>query len=318
MYSALGSSEIQETDQVSNSDIIATSDLQHEEGFVLPAIIPLAEPSDAERTPWSDTWVPYPHPTKYLEATTIPDNYTVEARLLYPSYRPTTKKFEGNPDDKAVFMKKQNWSSKYRHHNDHFAECTAQEVKRCEQINRKPHRNLAQYLGVETQKICGEERVTRIAYKRYSMDLHTFVLEKRLLKPHHIPFLMHGIRQGIKAIHAMELVHCDLRPANIFVTVRGEGEEACNLELLEVVLGDFDASVMVGEEIRLKRASSDWWPENVKYGMKAQPWIDEWCLKKMGMWLEGDWKGDVSGGYDDKVLEGASNVAQIRSGVLIA
>jgi hypothetical protein len=39
---------------------------------------------------------------------------------------------------------------------------------------------MARSRGVETKIIGGVERVVRIAYQRYSMDLETFMLEKRL------------------------------------------------------------------------------------------------------------------------------------------
>lgn len=105
------------------------------------------------------------------------------------------------------------------------------------------------------------------------MDLHAFVLEKRLLRPRHIPFLLDGIEAGRQALHAMELVRCDLRPMNIFVTIGEGSDEAGNAVLQEVVLRDFDASVKVGEEIDLKRASQEWWPENARFGTKAGTWI---------------------------------------------
>jgi hypothetical protein len=122
------------------------------------------------------------------------------------------------------------------------------------------------------------------------MDLHAFILEKRLLKQHHVAVLIDGIKAYMQALHAMELVRCDLRPMNDFVTVGEELDGAGDVVLKEVVLGDFDASVKIGEGIQLERASREWWPEDAKFGMKAETWMDEWSLEKLQNWLNSDWK----------------------------
>lgn len=76
-------------------------------------------------------------------------------------------------------MKRQKFLSKDRYDGACFADCTAQEIQRCEQIRRNPHADLASYLGGEAKIVCGEERVSGLAYKRYIMDLHTFVFERK-------------------------------------------------------------------------------------------------------------------------------------------
>ncbi|KAF3009747.1 hypothetical protein E8E13_009378 [Curvularia kusanoi] len=216
-------------------------------------------------------------------------------------------KFTGQTDDNMVYMKGQAIMRDSRYNNTHFADCTQQEISRCERISASQHPNLARYLGVETKKIGDEDRVTRLAYRRYSMDLNEFVLMKRLLKARHVAFLMKGIESGMRHLHKLGLVHCDLRPMNVFVTF----EKSRNKVVLkEVVIGDFDASVKIGEKVSLKRASNDWWPSDAKWGVKAEPWIDEWCLNKIGKWLEEDGLGiwEFNGQEDDTVVIG-TNVA---------
>ena len=151
------------------------------------------------------------------------------------------------------------------------------EIQRCEEISGNPHRNLARYLGVETKVILGEERVVRIAYQRYSMDLQTFVLQKRLNLDNRV-ILMQGMRNGIKHLHEQKLVHCDLRPPNVFVMFKEEEEGNA---VLEVAIGDFDASLKIGERVNLKRACGKWWPEHMKWHCPAETSIDDYALEQM-------------------------------------
>ena len=209
----------------------------------------------------------------------------IPAKFLFPKYRPSMRKYTGSTKANNVFMKQQTFLEKTKYRDTQFAQCTQQEMLRCEQISMDPHRNLAQYLGVETRCIFGEERVLRIAYQRYTMDLHTFVLEKRLLTKENQHLLVEGIRNGMQHLHKLGLVHCDLRPPNVFVTFK---EEEGRVVLEEVVVGDFDASLNIGQPVTLKRACREWWPPEAKWGSLAHPSMDEWCLQKIQDWME-DW-----------------------------
>lgn len=251
------------------------------------------------------------------EFASLPELTHVHAHYLFPSYRPFMTKFPADGNDEAVYMKKQALLNRTKFKNDHFASCTSQEVARCERISKSPHPSLAKYLGVETKEIGGEERVVRIAYQRYSMDLHTFVLMKRYLQPHHVPFLMQGIEKGMKHLHSLGLVHCDLRPMNVFVTFEEERDEDGHIILTEVVIGDFDASVEVGEEVSLKRASKDWWPTETEWGVKAEAWIDEWCLERMGKWLKEDGLGIWNFGASD-ASPGEKSVDSLAEDIMAA
>ena len=185
--------------------------------------------------------------------------------------------FRGDTEEKSVYMKKQAFLTRDKFKNDHHASCSMQEIVCCEHISKTTHPNLARYLGVATRMLEEEQRVAKIAYKRYSMDLHNFVIMKRYLQPHHIGFLMHGIQKGMRHLHQLRLVHCDLRPMNVFVSIEDERDENDYVILKEVVIGDFDASVAIGESISLKRASKDWWPDaaDKEWGTRAEEWIDE-------------------------------------------
>lgn len=242
----------------------------------------------------------------------------IPADYLFPPCRPWMTTFSGDKDSAEVYKKGQVFLTQEKFTSDHHAGCMYQEVSRCELISKTSHPNLARYLGVETKVIAGEERVVRIAYQRYSMDLHNFVLMKRHLQPHHVDFIMQGIEDGMRHLHKLGLVHCDLRPMNVFVSIEEEKDDKDDnghVVLKEVVVGDFDASVEIGDEISLKRASKDWWPTETEWGVKAGEWIDEWCLDKMGRWLKEDGLGiwDFANG-----ATGSSSVGSLASAVMEA
>ncbi|KAF9692799.1 hypothetical protein EKO04_009319 [Ascochyta lentis] len=221
----------------------------------------------------------------------------VPANLLFPDHEPWMRKFTGDEADPDIFIKSQAFLAKTRYGSDHHARATYQEILRCEAIAPSPHANLARYLGVQTKMIGGEERVVGIAYQRYSMDLYHFVMMKRLLLPRHIDLIMQGIERGMRHLHGLGLVHCDLRPTNVFVTFGEERDEDEGVVLKEVVIGDFDASVKIGEEVSLKRACNGWWPPNMEWNAKAEECIDQWCLDKMKSWLKegaGVWEWPVA------------------------
>jgi hypothetical protein len=162
MYSWLDSSDIQPIVPFLKEDSTAIKNEQKEVQTTPKVSWPEAAPVPKTRAAWDD------RPSSYIRPVynaTIDEDST-EPRLLYPNYRHSTLKFSGNLDDPGVFMKAQNFKKIHPHNDTHYADCTAQEIKRCEQISRHPHPNLAQYLGVETKKIDGGERVTRIVCKR--------------------------------------------------------------------------------------------------------------------------------------------------------
>ncbi|OSS43401.1 hypothetical protein B5807_12013 [Epicoccum nigrum] len=209
-------------------------------------------------------------------------------------------KYTGSTEAENVFMKQQTFLEESDYNDSRYANLTAQEISRCEEVAANPHENLARYLGVETEVISGVERVIRIAYKRYTMDLDTFVLEKRLLKKDNLDLIVQGLRNGMQHLHKLGLVHCDLWPLNVFVTCR---EEDGKLMLKEVVIGDFDASLKIGEPVALKRACEESWPPEVKWRDLAAPHIDQWSLQKMENWL-GDWLKE--NGLDEYVRDSAA------------
>ncbi|KAF2688288.1 hypothetical protein K458DRAFT_427914 [Lentithecium fluviatile CBS 122367] len=106
------------------------------------------------------------------------------------------------------------------------------------------------------------ERVTGIAYERYTMTLAES------------PVILDAVEKAMKHQNSLGIVHCDLQPWNVFLRLNRACEKGGELE--EIVVGDFDSALEVGEVIELKHATKFWSPEDVGYGAvmrrEGAPW----------------------------------------------
>ncbi|KAF2126713.1 hypothetical protein P153DRAFT_388040 [Dothidotthia symphoricarpi CBS 119687] len=204
---------------------------------------------------------------------------------IFPAYDPSTMtKYQGPvKGDPSVFIKTQQtlkrkaWTKEGC--PDKHAQLVRREVSRCEFLFRAPsHHNIAQYKGVVVD---AWNRVTGIAYKRYSMDLCQYVRSKHTIEMRHVEQICEFVQQGVDRLHSLGMVHCDLRPPNVFITVDEDGS------ITEVVAGDFDAMHRVGESIALKSPTGHklWWPKDVQWGDAARVEIDGFALKGLRRWL---------------------------------
>lgn len=138
---------------------------------------------------------------------------------------------------------------------------TEREIIACEYIRRfATHPNIAEYRGVvcksgltcrsssgELRADFDTERVTNIVFKRYSSSLLDWVLSG---KPVDIKYCLSSIADGIKHLHSIGLVHCDIKPDNIFVDDTGRH--------CEYVVGDFDSAAQTGTVFELKGGDLTW------------------------------------------------------------
>ncbi|KAF2113228.1 kinase-like domain-containing protein [Lophiotrema nucula] len=155
---------------------------------------------------------------------------------------------------------------------DYHPGLTTREVTVCETLLKAPHPNLVAYHGVITD---ASDRVTGVVYTRYDSDLLEHI---RSGKPFSAEHIISSVSAAVAHLHSLGLVHCDIRPPNIFV--KGEGES------MQVVLGDFDATYVLGEIIRAKYGSAPFWPVEYEPGMEVDFEIDDFMLKKVEEWLE--------------------------------
>jgi serine/threonine protein kinase len=125
------------------------------------------------------------------------------------------------------------------------------EAQICEILRASPHPNIAQYLGCIVEK----GRITGLCFIRYDMTLLQRVTQDA--RPFNADYLLRGIEEGIRHLHSLDLIHCDLNPNNVFL--RGEVP----------VVGDFDSCRRKGEKLGLKAGTSGWTSEEFEFALPA-------------------------------------------------
>ena len=134
------------------------------------------------------------------------------------------------------------------------------EAEVCEILRASPHPNIAQYLGciVENDKIMG------LCFVKYGMNLKERVTEDS--RPFDTDLILCGIQEGIRHLHSLGLIHCDINPANIVMN----GDTP--------VIVDFDSCRRNGEKLGIKGGTLNWTREDFEF---ARPENDEYGLSKI-------------------------------------
>jgi len=118
-----------------------------------------------------------------------------------------------------------------------------------------------------------KSRITGLCFVKYDMTLLQRVTQVSL--PFNADYILQCIEEGIRHLHSLELIHCDLNPTNILMG----GEIA--------VIGDFDSCRRKGEKLGLKAGTSGWTRDEFKY---ALPENDQFGLSKIRDFLLRDSK----------------------------
>ena len=135
------------------------------------------------------------------------------------------------------------------------------EAEVCEILRTSPHPNIAQYLGCQVE----DDRIMGLCFVKYGMNLWERVIKDS--RPFDKDLILQGIQEGIRHLHSLGLIHCDLNPVNI---VMDHGDTP--------VIVDFDSCRRNGEELGLKRGTFGWTNEDFKF---ARPENDEYGLSKI-------------------------------------
>ncbi|KAF1960951.1 hypothetical protein CC80DRAFT_544346 [Byssothecium circinans] len=219
----------------------------------------------------------------------------LDATQFFPPFCPNAMtKYDQNEAD--VFVKKQALLSgpDFVYKPRRYFDLTMREVQVAESLSKIAHPNLCKYLGVVVHP--KSDRVMGLAYKQYDCDLGAYFNDPNFGHPRlsraQATLIINSVTSAVEAMHAKYFVHCDIRPPNVFLKLSPAGESDWDesvpaaREIVEVVLGDFDAAVACGEKIELKIAGEAWRPEGVGFGCEAGFGMDRYSLRKLGEWLD--------------------------------
>jgi serine/threonine protein kinase len=123
------------------------------------------------------------------------------------------------------------------------------EAQICEILQASPHPNIARYLGC----LVDNGRITGLCFVKYDMTLSQRVSQAS--QPFDAKHLLQCIREGVRHLHSLGIIHCDLNPTNILMW----GESA--------VIADFDSCQMKGKKLGLKAGTRGWTSDNFKYAL---------------------------------------------------
>jgi serine/threonine protein kinase len=99
------------------------------------------------------------------------------------------------------------------------------EIRTCKFLRTYPCKTIARYPGVQCKDAiklghdgCSvkldTERVIELVFKQYDCELHELINKGTLID---VKYCLEFVAAGIKHMHNLKLVHCDLKPANVFV-----------------------------------------------------------------------------------------------------
>jgi serine/threonine protein kinase len=226
-------------------------------------------------------------PTELARLPRIP----MDASRYFPSMDEDSITVYIGPPDASIYVKKQALFASIpdnQREPEWYREMMTRELHMAEMLRQHPHPNVCEYRGAVVHPV--SHLVVGLAYKKHTLDLNEFVREKRLVNGTQIYNIMDKLNAGIAHMHKLGIVHCDVRPPNIFLTLgqpSSPREEGINMEaaIEEVVIGDFDASVKVGEMIDRKIVAKDFRHEDYDFGSTAAYGIDTFALEKVADWL---------------------------------
>jgi len=169
-----------------------------------------------------------------VDVSKLEDVKAIPASHLWPTY---TKPFTRGPTPCAstLYLKEPNLILYEADSFTDIATLITDEAEVLETLESHPHPNVARYHGCH---VVGNE-IRGLWLERYLM-----MLEERLMdttRPLDLNHFLDRIRDGIRHVHSLDLVHNDVNPANIMVTN----------EDIPVII-DFDSCRKKGAAIGLK------------------------------------------------------------------
>lgn len=122
----------------------------------------------------------------------------------------------------------------------------ANEAQVCEILKSSPHPIIAQY----HECIVSSGRITSLCFTRYRVHLLGRILHDP--RPFDINLCLRQIENGVRHLHSLGLIHCDLCPMNVMVDDRDNS-----------IISDFDSCRREGEELGTEAGTSGWTKEDL-------------------------------------------------------
>ena len=212
----------------------------------------------------------------------LPRCAQLDQEAFFTKYTSKMHRYSGALDNPSVFVKYTNtirFNDMADPENGPIVKATQErEIWAAEKYRSAPHANICEYLGVVTD---AKALVIGTVYRRYTMDLRQLVERTSFLRvlpspprpPLHADYIMAAIQSGTHHIHSLGLVHCDIRPDNVFVDV----------DIGRVVIGDFDGTNEPGNRLLGRTAMSA--PKHTTGGIVGFH-VDIGLVKEIEDWLE--------------------------------
>ncbi|KAF7329318.1 Protein kinase domain-containing protein [Mycena kentingensis (nom. inval.)] len=153
------------------------------------------------------------------------------------------------------------------------ADMKLEELAVCEMLRWHPHPNIFRYLGYVTAMDDDGEYISGLCFARLERTLQEVVEE--VAGELDIPRILAGIRAGLGHLHALGYAHNDLNPSNIMLDTAGNP-----------VLIDFDACARLGERLKYKKGTDDWY--QAEDGKLSKVENDFYGLREIERWLAGE------------------------------
>lgn len=147
---------------------------------------------------------------------------------------------------------------------------TLREIQSCKVLQECPYPNICGYPGVAVNN----GLVTGLMFDRYDMNLREF-LYSDWPDNMNVSKCIQEIKSGFDHIHYLDLVHCDIKPDNIFV----------HLASARFVVRDFDSVHLQGRRLTLKNGTEGWAPLDSDKNDIARRKIDFYALQMIQAWL---------------------------------
>ncbi|KAF2128405.1 hypothetical protein P153DRAFT_386527 [Dothidotthia symphoricarpi CBS 119687] len=238
------------------------------------------------------------NPSTWLDPATCVPPQEVCLQNIYPAHQAlfTRYVYPGDMEMTAdVYVKRVNVLDIVYHHGmssltkPRTSQLVVREAFVCELLRRNPHRNIAVYKGVLTgmqltyfyrglpvQIPMPTERVLGLVFQRYDCTLYDLVMRRQDID---VQRCLTSIALGIHHLHTLGLVHCDIKPKNIFVRRYGHARRDL------FVVGDFDSAQVVGSVLKLKGGDLKWSRRKVLGRDVAEREDDWYAFERLKTWL---------------------------------